>query len=168
MLETYRRVKQQRDAAQVDGGFTLIELLIVIVVLGILAAVVVFSLGSVTKNAAQSACQTDVASVNTAEAAYLAQNGAYSVLQSQLIGASGYLQSWPSSPSHYTISIAVGAPNAAPGDISVTPNGGGTALSYTPTGAASLTLKTTFAAACANAFTKDQLLQAVAQHRRVA
>ena len=149
MLETYRRVKQQRDAAQVDGGFTLIELLIVIVVLGILAAVVVFSLGSVTKNAAQSSCQTDVASVNTAEAAYLAQNGVYSTTQAQLIGANGYLQTWPSS-SHYTISIAVGAPNAAPGDISVTPNAPGIAVSYTPTGTASATLKTTFAAACAN------------------
>lgn len=146
MLETYRRVKQQRDAAEIDGGFTLIELLIVIVVLGILAAVVVFSLGSVTKNAAKASCQTDVASVNTAEAAYLAQNGVYSVLQAQLTApATGSLQTWPTS-SHYAIVIAAGAPNVAPGDITVTSSGA--ALFYTPTGSASGL--TTFAAVCAN------------------
>ena len=143
MLDTYRRVKQQRDAAEIDGGFTLIELLIVIVVLGILAAVVVFSLGSVTKNAARASCQTDVASVNTAEAAYLAQNGAYSIDKTQLIGA--YLQTWPSS-SHYTIVITPGTPNVAPGDITVTSSGA--ALFYTPISSSGG--QATFALACKN------------------
>ena len=148
MLDTYRRVKQQRDAAEIDGGFTLIELLIVIVVLGILAAVVVFSLGSVTKNAAQSACQTDVASVNTAEAAYYAQNSVYSIDKLQLTNATtGTLQAWPSS-SHYTISIAAVSPNVAPGDITVTPTPTGTPLFYTPIGSTNGQL--TFKTACAN------------------
>ena len=147
MLETYRRVKQQRDAAEIDGGFTLIELLIVIVVLGILAAVVVFSLGSVTKNAAKAACQTDVASVNTAEAAYYAQNGSYTTSQTVLTAAgTGSLQTWPTS-SHYTIGIPGTTPAVAAGDITVTPTTG-TALFYTPIG--STGGQTTFAAVCAN------------------
>ena len=150
MLDTYRRVKQQRDAAEIDGGFTLIELLIVIVVLGILAAVVVFSLGSVTGNAAKASCQTDVASVNTAEAAYYAQNGSYTTTQTNLTAVNtGSLQTWPTN-SHYTISVAVATAsvsiNVAPGDITVEPLGGGAAKFYTPT--AQSGGQTTFANAC--------------------
>ena len=58
-----------------DEGFTLIELLIVIVILGILAAVVVFAVGGVTNNGTLAACKADVTSVTTAAEAYLAQNG---------------------------------------------------------------------------------------------
>jgi len=55
-----------------DDGFTLIELLIVIVILGILAAVVVFAVGGVTNNGTLAACKADVTSVTTAAEAYLA------------------------------------------------------------------------------------------------
>ncbi len=57
-----------------DDAFTLIELLIVIVVLGILAAVVVFSLGNVNHTAKQSACFDDAKTIETAVSAYNAQN----------------------------------------------------------------------------------------------
>ena len=109
MIATYRRLQKQRAAGELDEGFTLIELLIVIIVLGILAAVVVFSLGSVTGKSAVAACQADGATVNTAQAAFLAQNPGGSATQANLLAASSstliggpYLQSWPSNPGHYT------------------------------------------------------------------
>jgi prepilin-type N-terminal cleavage/methylation domain-containing protein len=41
-----------------EGGFTLIELLIVIIVLGILAAIVVFAIGNTREDAVESSCRT--------------------------------------------------------------------------------------------------------------
>jgi prepilin-type N-terminal cleavage/methylation domain-containing protein len=59
-----------------DRGFTLIELLVVILILGILAAVVVFSVGGITDNGKKSACKADAKTVETASEAYKAQNSA--------------------------------------------------------------------------------------------
>jgi general secretion pathway protein G len=93
-----------------DEGFTLIELLIVIVILGILAGIVVFSVQGIQNRGNKSACQADVASVTTAEEAFYAQqvsNPAYSTaatVQADLVPK--FLHSWPA----------------------------GTAITYTPTG----------------------------------
>ncbi len=73
MISTLKKIQAKKAAQENNGGFTLIELLIVIVVLGILAAVVVFSLGGVTGQSAVAACQADGATVSTAIAAYNAQ-----------------------------------------------------------------------------------------------
>jgi type II secretion system protein G len=60
-----------------DEGFTLIELLIVIVILGILAAVVVFAVGGITDKGEVSACKADFKTVEVAVEAYYAQEGTY-------------------------------------------------------------------------------------------
>ena len=58
-----------------DKGFTLIELLIVIVILGILAAVTVFAVGGITKKGQENACDVEQRTVETAIQAYYAENG---------------------------------------------------------------------------------------------
>ena len=55
-----------------EGGFTLIELLIVIVILGILAAVVVFAVGGISDKGKSAACKSDVKNVEVAQEAYYA------------------------------------------------------------------------------------------------
>ena len=54
-------------------GFTLIELLVVIVILGILAAVVVFAVGGIQDRGKDSACKTDARTLRTSVEAYRAK-----------------------------------------------------------------------------------------------
>ena len=58
-------------------GFTIVELLIVIVVIGILAALVITTYTGIQAKARNSNRQTDVNSVQTQLEAYFAQNGHY-------------------------------------------------------------------------------------------
>jgi prepilin-type N-terminal cleavage/methylation domain-containing protein len=131
MLNTSQRLMRQRNARGNDG-FTLIELLIVIVVLGILAAVVIFALGGITGKSAIAACQADGATVSTAIAALEAQypgttwtSGTASNLATTAHGGP-YIQSWPNNSSHYTFA-GTGTSTAG---LTVQP-AGGASLTYT-------------------------------------
>ena len=71
-METNIEIEESKSK---NKGFTLIELLIVIVILGILAAVTVFAVRGITDKGTTSACASDKATIATAAEAYFAQYG---------------------------------------------------------------------------------------------
>jgi type II secretion system protein G len=77
MEASLKRLRQRREELGDEGGFTLIELLIVIVILGILAAIVVFAVQNLTGQSATAACQSEFKTVETALESYKAQVGSY-------------------------------------------------------------------------------------------
>ena len=68
-----------------ERGFSLIELLIVIVILGLLATVVVLSVGGVTDTGQTAACKTDRSTMLSAIEAYRAQNQAYPASEAAMV-----------------------------------------------------------------------------------
>ena len=84
MLKHVQSSEEWNEKSLGAKGFTLIELLVVIVILGILAAVVVFAVGGIQDRGQKSACQTEARTVRTAQEAYYAQNGSYAVAGSGL------------------------------------------------------------------------------------
>lgn len=65
-------VNRARAARSNDKGFTLIELLIVIIILGVLAGIVVFSVSGITDRGKTNACETTKKTIETAYEAYIA------------------------------------------------------------------------------------------------
>jgi general secretion pathway protein G len=107
---------ERLQAKRNEGGFTLIELLIVIIVLGILAAIVVFAVSSTKHDSVAASCKTDVKSIELSAEGVNTHTGSYpagpinsqndsALLSSGTNGA--LLKSWPSTSNYvmqYTLS----------------------------------------------------------------
>lgn len=109
-----------------EEGFTLIEMLIVVIILGILAAVVVFGVSTFRKDSATEACKTDVKSVGTAAEAYKAKTGAYPAdpagddTPMDVLVTAGYLKAEPTATA-YTVSLnASGTASSSPACTAIT------------------------------------------------
>ena len=88
------RLRLQQRRPQDEAGFTLVELLVVIVILGVLAAIVVFAIGGVKDRGAQSACKADSRALEAAEEAYFGSRspGAY-IAQGKVVAAGDLVES---------------------------------------------------------------------------
>ena len=123
-VEAKEPTRQDRQA-----GFTLIELLVVIVILGILAAVVVFSVAGVKDKGQLAACKVDTQTLQTAMEANFAALGSYptgtGTAAEQTLVTNGYLStvsqlhgitSPPAGTTGYYVTENTGSPCGTGGD----------------------------------------------------
>lgn len=82
------------DLLNRQRGFTLIELLVAILILGVLAAVVVFAVGGVSSRGVNSVCRTDYRYLESAQEAYYSKTGSYAADADALVAA-GLLREAP-------------------------------------------------------------------------
>ena len=73
MLKHLRTSEAFEQKNLLQKGFTLVELLVVIVILGILAAVVVFAVGGSTESAQTNACKAEISTAAAGVEAYAAK-----------------------------------------------------------------------------------------------
>jgi prepilin-type N-terminal cleavage/methylation domain-containing protein len=135
--------RQWDEDSLLEKGFTLIELLIVIVVLGILAATVIFALGGVTGQSKLAACNSDAKSIEVAVEAYKASpdnaSNSWPVTVGDLTptganalnaGADSFLRAVPAPPNNsYKITLQL-AGGKGTGVVLVQPLPGGAAVNY--------------------------------------
>lgn len=90
-------------AMKSERGFTIVELLIVVVIIGILAAIVIVAYNGVTNRAKTSKAQATASSLVKKFETYNAEQGSYPSAYTQLTGAAS-TTSYYIPPSAYTLS----------------------------------------------------------------
>jgi general secretion pathway protein G len=93
----HNHLEALRKSRKAEGGFTLIELLIVIIILGVLAGIVVFSVRGITDRGDASACKANQKTAEVAVEAYYAKNGSNPATLAALVPT--FLKSDPSDAS---------------------------------------------------------------------
>jgi prepilin-type N-terminal cleavage/methylation domain-containing protein len=121
-----QQIRTLRDLRREDSGFTLIELLVAVIILGVLAAIVVFAVGQFNNDGVQAACKADIKNTEIAAEAMYAKTGTAPTTLTGLVTA-GYLKEEPPSSatagtSHkYEVALStVAATATTPAVITVT------------------------------------------------
>jgi prepilin-type N-terminal cleavage/methylation domain-containing protein len=111
---------QIRKMRKDDGGFTLIELLMVIVIIGILAGIVVFSVRGINDTGAEAACKADYKSYQVASEAFIASGDGTPAANEAGLKSGGFLRTLhPAGENGYTITYTANGDVAASGACTI-------------------------------------------------
>jgi len=92
-------MKRIRTMLRNRRGFTLIELMVVVVIIGILAAIAVPQITGQSDRAREKRAKSDLMTIGTAiEMYYTENNGTKPSSLDELVGVNGYLRSYPKDP----------------------------------------------------------------------
>jgi type II secretory pathway pseudopilin PulG len=121
------RLRNRPSPTESASGFTLVELLVIIMVLGILAAVVVTAAMNLTGDTSVASCKADFKTIETAQEAYRVQVGtsatSFNDLTGTTVGVNGttvgpWIKEAPSSDHGYVIGFDLN-PGSTFGNITV-------------------------------------------------
>ena len=119
-----KQVKQEELLPADSTGFTLVELIVVVVIIGVLAAITIFGIRGARESSVVAACRADantflkaIESYKLREGAYpnnLGIGGSFSSNEVQIMIAAGYLRkNLLFASSEYTYSVTIGSSGAS-------------------------------------------------------